>query len=145
MKKYSYYFTVDTGDSMDNYMDEYLDDDDWHIRSVENATYVYLLYSNTPLSPERFETMVDFCVNNIANKNSKVFNYPDDVDEYSKEDLLFNIDYYDVIDEMQEIYDVDIARTIAPMIWCNCLWETDENYNEENPPELWRMVIKDEF
>ena len=145
MKRYSYYFTVDTGDSMDNYMDEYLDDDDWHIRSVGNATYVYLLYSNTPLSPERFEIMVDFCVNNIANKNSKIFDYPDDVDEYSKEDLLFNIDCYDVIDEMQEIYDVDIARTIAPMIWCNCLWETDDNYNKENPPELWRMVIKDEF
>ena len=145
MKKYSYYFTVDTDDSMNDYGEEYMDDDDWAAREVENAKYIYLLYSNTPLTSERFEEMVDFCVKNIANKNSKVFDYPDDLDEYSKDDLIFNIDCDDVVDEMQDIYGVDIACTIAPMIWSNCLWETDENYNDVNPPELWRMVIKYEI
>lgn len=142
MKKYSYYFGL--GDSYDEDLDVdnlYEDDDDWYRKVIESAEWTFVLYSNTELTYIKFNEMIKRCVKNIVDRNSEIFDYPYDVETYSYHDLKSIIDYDDVIFEMQELYDVEIYKSVAPMIWCDDLWENDENYDEDHPPMLWRMRI----
>lgn len=84
--------------------------------------------------------MVSQCKTNIINGNSNVFDYPDDIEKYDVEDL---IDYDDIIFEMQELFELSVGRSRIPLIWGNDCWEDDKNYDEDNPPALWRILLYD--
>lgn len=136
--KYTYYFAVG---EVDHSMDEYWDDEDnWGIALANSAEWIYMIFSNVPITYDNFEKMIIECKTNIINGDSKVFDYPDDFENYDIEDL---IDYEDIIFEMQEKYDLSIGRSRVPLIWGNDCWEDDENYDEDNPPSLWRMILYD--
>lgn len=136
--KYTYYFTVG---EVDHSMDEYCDDEDNQgIALANSAEWIYMIFSNVPITYDNFEKMIIECKTNIINGDSKVFDYPDDFENYDIEDL---IDYEDIIFEMQEKYDLSIGRSRVPLIWGNDCWEDDENYDEDNPPSLWRMILYD--
>lgn len=136
--KYTYYFAVG---EVDHSMDEFLDDEDnWGIALANSAEWIYMIFSNIPITYDYFEKMITQCKNNIINGNSKVFEYPDGLEKYDIEDL---IDYDDIIFEMQELYELSIGRSRVPLIWGKDCWEDDKNYDEDNPPALWRMLIYD--
>ena len=139
MKKYSYYFGLGTLDFDSEY--DFYDGDDWYKSIINSAEWTYILYSDSKITHEFFEEMVEKCIDNIVNKNSTSFDYPEDLNNYSDEDLKDVIDYDDVIFEMQDLYNIEIYRSVAPMIWCDSLWEDDKNYSKDNPPELWRLEI----
>lgn len=136
--KYTYYFAVG---KVDDSMDEFGDDEEnWGIALVNSAEWIYMIFSNIPITYDNFKKMVSQCKTNIINGNSKVFDYPDDIEKYDVEDL---IDYDDIIFEMQELYELSVARSRIPLIWGNDCWEDDNNYDEDNPPALWRILLYD--
>ena len=135
-KKYTYYFAVgDVDDSMDDLWD---DEDNWGFALANSAEWIYMITSDIPITYDKFNDMISVCKNNIIDMKSEIFEYPDDLENYDIEDL---IDYDDVIFEMQNIYNLSIGRSVAPLIWGNDCWDGDENYDEDNPPSLWRMYI----
>ena len=134
--KYSYYFAVG---EVDHSMDEFWDDEDnWGIALDNSAEWIYMIFSSIPITYDDFEKMITQCKNNIINGNSKVFEYPDDLEKYDIEDL---INYDDIIFEMQELYELSVGRSCVPLIWGKDCWEDDKNYDEDNPPALGRMLI----
>lgn len=136
--KYTYYFAVgNRDDSMDDLWD---DEDNWGFALANSAEWIYMIFSDMPITYEKFNEMITDCKNNIINKNSEVFDYPDDMENYDIEEL---IDYDDIIYEMQEKYDLSIGCSRVPLIWGSDCWEDDKNYDEDNPPCLWRMHIYD--
>lgn len=109
--KYTYYFAVG---KVDDSMDEFGDDEEnWGIALVNSAEWIYMIFSNIPITYDNFKKMVSQCKTNIINGNSKVFDYPDDIEKYDVEDL---IDYDDIIFEMQELYELSVARSRIPLI-----------------------------
>ncbi len=136
--KYTYYFAVGSrDDSMDDLWD---DEDNWGVALANSAEWIYMIFSDMPITYEKFKEMITDCKNNIVNRNSKVFDYPNDMENYNIEEL---IDYDDIIYEMQEKYNLSIGRSCIPLIWGSDCWEDDKNYDEDNPPCLWRMHIYD--
>lgn len=134
--KYTYYFALG---EVDYSMDEYLDDEDnWGIALANSAEWIYMIFSNIPITYDNFEKMIIECKTNIINGDSEIFDYPDDFENYNIEDL---IDYEDIIFEMQEKYNLSICRSRIPLIWGKDCWEDDKNYDENNPPSLWRMIL----
>lgn len=137
-KKYTYYFAVGSvDDSMDDLWD---DEDNWGFALANSAEWIYMIFSNIPITYDKFNEMISVCKNNIINMSSEVFEYPDNPEDYDIEDL---IDYDDIIFEMQTMYDLSIYRSVVPLIWGDDCWEDDENYDEDNQPSLWRMYIYD--
>ena len=135
--KYTYYFAVG---EVDHSMDEFWDDEDnWGFALDNSAEWIYVIFSNVPITYDDFEKMVSQCKTNIINGNSEVFDYSE-IEEYDIEDL---IDYDDIIFEMRELFDLSIGRSRIPLIWGSDCWEDDKNYDEENPPALWRMLLYD--
>lgn len=138
IKKYTYYFALG---EIDNSMDEFWDDEDnWCFALANSAEWIYMIFSNTAITYDKFNEMISACKDKIINRDSKIFNYPDDLGNYDIEDL---IDYDDIIFEMQEKYNLSISRSCVPLIWGEDCWEDDENYDVDNPPSLWRMYIYD--
>ena len=134
-KKYTYYFGLGENVSED------LWEDDWDSNLINSAEWIYVLYTNTPITFSKFEEMILKSKDNIIQGRSQIFEYPSDFETYNNEDMLDIIDYDDIIFEIQELYEVSIGRSIVPLIWGDDCWESDENYDEYNPPELWRMEI----
>lgn len=136
--KYTYYFAVG---EVDHSMDEFWDDEEnWTIALVNSAEWIYMIFSNIPIKYDDFEKMVSQCKANIINGNSKVFDYPYDIENYDIEDSIY---YDDIIFEMQELFELSIGRSRVPLIWGDDCWEDDKNYNEDDPPVLWRMSLYD--
>ena len=134
--KYTYYFALG---EVDYSMDEYLDDEDnCGIALANSAEWIYMIFSNIPITYDNFEKMIIECKTNIINGDSEIFDYPDDFENYNIEDL---IDYEDIIFEMQEKYNLSICRSRIPLIWGKDCWEDDKNYDENNPHSLWRMIL----
>lgn len=137
-KKYTYYFVIGSrDDSMD---DLWNDEENWGFALANSAEWIYMIFSNTPITYKKFNKIISACKDNIINGDSKVFDYPDDLENYDIEDL---IDYDDIIFEMQEKFNLSIGRSCIPLIWRDDCWEHDENYDIDNPPSLWRMHIYD--
>lgn len=137
-KKYTYYFaTGSRDDSMDDLWD---DEENWGFALANSAEWIYMIFSNIPITYEKFNEMIINCKNNIINGDSECFDYPDDLENY---DIEYSIDYDDIIFEMQAIYDLSISRSVVPLIWGDDCLEDDKNYDEDNQPSLWRMYIHD--
>lgn len=137
-KKYTYYFALgEIDDSMDEFWD---DEDNWCFALENSAEWIYMIFSNTQITYDKFNKMISACKDNIINGDSEIFDYPDDLENYNIEDL---IDYDDIIFEMQEKYNLSIGRSRVPLIWGDDCWEDDKNYDVDNPPSLWRMYIYD--
>lgn len=136
--KYTYYFALgNVFDSVDNLGN---DDENWRLALANSAEWIFVIFSDNPITYDDFEKMVIECKNNIINGCSEIFDYPDDLENYDIEDL---IDYDDIIFEMQEKYDLSVGRSRIPLIWGSDCWDDDKNYVEDNPPSLWRMLLYD--
>lgn len=136
--KYTYYFALgNVDDSMNDFWD---DEENWGFALANSAEWIFMIFSDNPITYNDFKKMIIECKNNIINGRSEIFDYPDDLKRYDIEDL---IDYGDIIFEMQEKYDLSIGRSCAPLIWGSDCWEADRNYDEDNPPSLWRMLLYD--
>ena len=99
MKKiYTYYFaTGSRDDSMDDLWD---DEENWGFALANSAEWIYMIFSNIPITYEKFNEMIINCKNNIINGDSECFDYPDDLENY---DIEYSIDYDDIIFEMQDL------------------------------------------
>lgn len=139
-KEYTYYFALgEVNDEIDSYWD---DEENWGTALAYSAEWIFMLFSNKTITYKNFNVMIDKCKKNIVDGKSKVYEYPDDINSYTKDDLEYlDIDYDDIIQEMEELYDVSFGRSFAPLIWGRDVWEYDDNYSEDNPPTLWRMRI----
>lgn len=135
--EYTYYFAIG---EVDHDMDDFWNDEEnWGIALANSAEWIYVITSNNPITYDDFKNMITNCKKNILNGNSKIFDYPNN--DLKKNDIEYLIDYDDIIFEMEDIYGLTISRSYVPLIWGKDCWEYDKNYNEENPPELWRMII----
>lgn len=137
-RKYTYYFALgDPDDSMDDFWD---DEDNWGFALANSAEWIYMIFSNKTITYNKFKKMITKCKDKIIKGESILFDYPDDLENYDIESL---IDYDDIIFELQDMYDLEIHRSVVPLIWGNDCWEDDNNYDEDNAPSLWRMHIYD--
>lgn len=138
MKKYTYYFAYG---KVDHEYDDYWDDEDnWGIALAYSAESINVIALDKPIDEDDFNEMVTMCVNNIIKGKSNVFDY----DGMNLENITqYDIDYYydDIIYEMLELFDVEILLGTIPLIWGDDCWDWDENYDKDNPPTLWRMII----
>jgi hypothetical protein len=142
----NYYFTI--GVSLDcDFMDfddrpDFGDEDDQYIYDlIDSADYIYLCSSNNVLTSEKLQNMIFNSIENITNRKSKVFDYSE-FEEDSEIDE-FDVSEEDIMYELQDLYDVETGRSFIPLIWGDDVWENDEDYDIDNPPELWRMYLHD--
>ena len=135
---HTYYFAVGNYDN--DYDDLWDDDENCGIAMTYSAEFIYILQTRNPISYDDFNNIVSNCKNIIKNKQSSIFDYPDN---FSKENVDEFIDYDDIIFEMEEQYGVNVSKSYYPIIWGNDVWESDLNYSYENPPDLWRLLIYD--
>lgn len=136
-KKYTYYFAFG---NVDHEYDEYWDDDDnWGIALANSAERINILESKKQLEYADFNKMVKKCVKNIISGNSRVFDY----DGFDDDNIIeiYNVEDEDIIYELLDLFKVKILLSTIPLIWGRDCWEWDQNYDEENPPELWRLNI----
>lgn len=137
MKKYTYYFICEDQEDNDICYDLF-DDDAWIDRLINSACITYCLKSDKEISSDEFNDMVCNSIINIFSGKSETYDYPQDFYKY---DLWDQIDDDDVLCEMSELYDVEIYSSIVPLIWGDDCWADDKNYDQFNPPELWRLTF----
>lgn len=134
----TYYFGIGEEEIVNEFTE---DENEYLLSLVNSAEFIFVLATEIKLTRKKFEDMIENSKNNILNGNSKVFDYPDDFDINERFDNIFLIDEDDIIYEMTDIYNVEIMRSEIPLIWGADCWQNDDNYDEYNTPELWRLCI----
>lgn len=134
MRKYTYYFVCGEDDTDITY--DVFDDEAWIDELLNSAKIIHCLISDKQITKHDFDDMVRKAIINIFSAKSTIYDYPQDFYKY---DLWEQINEDDIFAELCDLYDIHIYSSVVPLIWGDDCWEDDENYDEDNPPELWHI------